>query len=289
MKARGPAEARTPSGIFYRRHGPVDAGSALLLCHGLASNSSRWNELGRAIDLPPGWCMICPDLRGHGRSQWRGKISHRVWIDDLLAILDHAKITRAVIGGHCMGANLALHFAHQQSQRCNGLVLIEPMLAQARAVKQRRQARMRWLLPSLATMARFVNGLGIYRRNMPVLDLEELDRTTRQSMAEQGNTESMTSRYASPIPDLKYISTAAYMQSLNETIKPVPPLSQIGQPALGLISTGGMFGDPELTRRALCEMPDCRVEQLQAEHWIPTEQPEQMRNLISQWLLTRFG
>lgn len=289
MKAGIPAEARSTTGIFYRLHGPDDARSALLLCHGLASNSSRWNELGRAIVLPPGWCMICPDLRGHGRSQWRGTIRHRVWINDLLEILDHANIERAVIGGHCMGANLALQFAHHQPQRCNGMVLIEPMLAQARNVRQRRQARMRWLLSFLATAARLVNGLGIYRRNMPVLDLEELDRATRKSMAEHGNTESMTSRYASPIPDLKYISTAAYCQSLNETLRPVPPMQTLTQPALGLISTGGLFGDPELTRQALCEMPDCRVEQLQAEHWIPTEQPEQMRNLISEWLLTRFG
>jgi len=289
VNAGTPDEARSTSGVFYRRHGPADAHSALLLCHGLASNSSRWNELGRSLELPPGWCLLCPDLLGHGRSQWRGPISFRIWIGDLMEILDHANIERAVIGGHCMGANLALHFAHRQPQRYDGLVLIEPMLAQARTARQRRQARMRWLLPCIALAARLANRLGVYRRSMPVLDLEELDRATRKSMAEQGNTESMTSRYASPIPDLKYISTSAYMQSLNETLRSAPPMQALAQPALGLISTGGLFGDPELTRQALCEMPDCQVEQLQAEHWIPTEQPEAMRNLISEWLLTRFG
>lgn len=288
MNAIACTDTRTSSGMFYQRYGAGPADNALVLCHGLASNASRWRELAKALPLPSGWLLLCPDLRGHGRSQWRGKLDRHVWGGDLAEMLDTEGIEKAVIGGHCMGANLALHFARNRPERCCGLILIEPMLAQARVGRMRIKTVLRWILPAMAWSARLVNALGIRRGELPVLDLHELDRKTRQAMEEQGSEHAMTSRYASPLPDLQYLSRAAYFQALCETLKPVPPLSLISQPSLGLISSGGMFGDPELTRRALAEMPDCRIETLAARHWIPTEQPEQMRELIGQWLLTRF-
>ncbi len=288
MKDRPVLELRTASGLFYRRHGPTQS-AALVLCHGLASNSSRWNELGRKIELPPGWCLLCPDLRGHGHSQRRGRLTRETWMLDLLELFSREGLERVVLGGHCMGANLALSMASRHPESVDGLALIEPMLPQARKGRMRVKTALRWLLPILALAARGANLVGISRGQRPVLDLEQLDRKTRAAMEKQGDARAMTSRYASPLPDLQYIPAHSYLQALTETLRRLPPLTGIGQPALGLVSSGGLFGDPELTRRALASMPDCQVETLEAEHWIPTEQPEALRRLLSQWLGARFG
>lgn len=281
-------EQRTASGLFFRRHGEA-SGSALVLCHGLASNSSRWNELGKNIALPPGWCLICPDLRGHGHSQRRGRLTSEIWMGDLLELFAEQELNRVVLGGHCMGANLALRMASRHPASVQGLVLIEPMLPQARKGRMRVKSALRWLLPLLALAARGANLVGISRGQRPVLDLEALDRKTRAAMAEAGDSSAMTSRYASPLPDLQYIPTHSYLQALTETLRRLPSLAEIRQPALGLISSGGLFGDPELTRKALAGLQDCQVETLQAEHWIPTEQPHALRERLSRWLGTRFG
>ncbi len=288
MSKREVHELRTKSDLFFRRHGSVED-SALILCHGLASNSSRWNELGKNIQLPPGWCLICPDLRGHGNSQRRGRLTSEIWMADLLELFDDQGLKRVVLGGHCMGANLAMRMASQYPESVQGLALIEPMLPQARKGKMRVKTALRWLLPALAMAARGANLVGISRGQRPVLDLEALDRKTRAAMEEAGDSSAMTSRYASPLPDLQYIPTHSYLQALTETLRRLPPLTKIQQPALGLISSGGLFGDPELTRQALATLPDCQIETLEAEHWIPTEQPEALRELLSQWLTTRFG
>lgn len=282
-------ENRTRSGMFFRCHGSLQPRAALVLCHGLASNSTRWNELAGQLSLPPGWCLLCPDMRGHGHSTWRGRLHSRSWMRDLVDMLDQAGLKAAVIGGHCMGANLALRFAHRHPEHCQGLVLIEPMLPQARVGKMRLKTLLRWLLPPLIFFPRLVNSFGIRRYQIPVLDLETLDRKTRQAMRDEGSKQAMTRRYAAPWSDLRYIPVAAYLQSLLETLRRLPPMAQVSAPTLAMISSGGMFGDPELTRQSLAEIPDCRIETLQARHWIPTEQPQAMRELLSEWLFTRFG
>lgn len=282
-------EHRGNNGIYYRHYGDAEAASTLILCHGLASNASRWHELAGRIKLPPGWCLICPDLRGHGRSQWRGRLTSKVWMRDLIEIIESLDFRQVVVGGHCMGANLAIRFGLAHPEYCNGLVLVEPMLAQARVGKMRIKTVLRWILPWIGLGALAINKLGIHRRDMPVLDLAELDRETRAAMNEQGNDKAMTSRYASPLPDLKYISTAAYMQALTETLKRLPALDAITQPVLGLISSGGLFGDPGLTEKSLQTIPNADVHHVQARHWIPTEQPEVLRELIEAWLPIRFG
>ncbi len=282
-------EHRSASGIYYRCYGREQAHSALILCHGLASNSSRWHELASQISMPEGWFVLCPDLRGHGRSQWRGRLTSKRWMDDLVEIIESEQLETTVVGGHCMGANLAIRFGLAHPGHCDGLMLVEPMLPQARTGKMHVKSVLRWVLPWIGLSALAVNMLGIHRREMPVLDLSELDRKTRQAMAEEGNDQAMTSRYASPLPDLQYISTTAYMQALTETLKRVPPLDAITQPALCLISSGGMFGDPDLTEKALKTIPHAENHRLQARHWIPTEQPEALKERTEAWLLTHFG
>jgi pimeloyl-ACP methyl ester carboxylesterase len=148
---------------------------------------------------------------------------------------------------------------------------------------------LRWLLPGLSLGVRLLNALGIKRRTIGTIDLEQLDRQTRRQMNQAGSQEAMLKRYAVPLKDLDHMATAAYLQALTETLRALPAFQAIAQPSLALVSKGGLFGDPDKTRRALTDLPEVEIVELDAVHWIPTEQPEALRTTLERWLLTRFS
>ena len=274
---------RDGTSLFYRCW-PGPAERTLVMCHGLASNGTRWREFADMAHEQCDWQIICPDLRGHGQSTYRGKLNSNHWMDDLLAVLDRAGCERAVIGGHCLGANLAMRMALHHPDRVSGLVLVEPMLPAALHGPLRFIRPMRWLLPALAWPVRALNALGIHRRSLPVLDLSELDRNTRAAMAEHGSHEAMLGRYAKPNKDMFYMPVATYLQALYQVLREVGPIEHIQHPALALLSGGALLADPDLSRDRLETMPNVRIEQIDALHWIPTEQPEAMTRAIVTFL-----
>ncbi len=274
---------RDGTSLFYRCW-PGPAERTLLMCHGLASNGTRWREFADMAHEQCDWQIVCPDLRGHGRSSFRGRLDSRDWMDDLLAILDRIGCERAVFGGHCLGANLAMRLALHHPDRVAGLVLVEPMLPAALHGPLRFIRPIRWLLPALAWPVRLLNAAGIHRRSLPVLDLSELDRNTRAAMAEHGSHQAMLGRYARPNKDMFYMPVATYLQALYQVLREIGPIERIDQPALALLSRGALLADPDKSREGLGRMSGVRIEQIDALHWIPTEQPEAMTRAIVKFL-----
>lgn len=283
-------EARDGARLFYRvQRARPDGGRALVLLHGFASNGTRWSEFAARSEALRRWTLITPDLRGHGRSPWRGRLTSEHWVADIVTILAAEGYARAVVGGHCLGANTALRFAHAHPGRTTGLALIEPMLPAALGGSLGRLRRLRGLLPALAAPVRGLNALGVQRGDLPVLDLAKLDRQSRAALAESGDPAALTRRHGAIRHDLRYMAVAAYLQALAEVVRPLPPLAGIEAPALVLLSAGGLFGDPDMTRAHFDRLPDARSETLDAQHWIPTEQPEAMATLLDRWLLALAG
>lgn len=255
----------------------------IVLIHGMASNMTRWSEFSEQTTLKRSWDLLRLDLRGNGSSIFRGRISMETWCDDIAAILDAEGYSRAILVGHCLGANIAARFATRYPERTAGLILIEPLFPQAFTGALRKFRPFNKLLSPLIGLIRLLNRLGVYRRHFPRLDLRELDRETKNLMAEAGRPEALVQRYASPFFDLHFLPTTAYLQCLRELYRPLPPLAEIKTPMLLLFSTGKVFSDPEL-ERGLCEaLHDCRTEVLDSHHWIPTEKPSEMRAAIERW------
>jgi pimeloyl-ACP methyl ester carboxylesterase len=255
----------------------------LVLIHGAASNMTRWSEFFEQTTLTQTWDLMRLDLRGHAGSLWRGRISMEIWCDDLATILDAEGYGRAVVGGHCLGANLALHFAHRHAQRTQGLVLIEPMPPATQAGIMRRAQRLAPLLRLATSAVLMMNRLGIRRRRLEQLDLKQLDAVTRVSMAAQGNPDAMSRQYASPLLDLRSMPSAVYLQDLVQVGRPLPPFAAIRPPVLALTASGTGFTDPALVTQMLAAVPHLTLKRLDALHWIPTEQPQAMRLAIEQW------
>jgi len=275
--------------IAYARSGAPGAARALLLVHGVASNMSRWSEFVGQTALSDSWILLRLDLRGQGRSIHRGRIGMAEWCADLAAILEAEGIGRAVVVGHCLGANIALQFAARCPASVAGLVLVEPMPPDALAGEMRRIANLRPLLIALAWLTRALNTLGIHRRRLAELDLEQLDRETRAALAAGPRGEALLARYASPFADLRSTPTGAYLQALTAVTAPWPELKRIAAPVLALLSARSSFTDPQRTRAALGALPDCETVELDARHWIPTEQPQAMRAAIETWVARKFA
>jgi pimeloyl-ACP methyl ester carboxylesterase len=253
-----------------------------VLLHGVGSNMTRWSEFSSQTALAESWDLLRLDLRGHGLSHHRGRIGMAEWCADLSAILAAEGYRQAVIAGHCLGASIGMEFAVRQPSRTAGLVLIEPVFRPALIGGMARLARLRPGFIWLAHLMRALNAVGIRRRRLAPLDLETLDRETRALMARPNATDALA-RYVSPLFDLRTTATAVYLQSLIALTGPPVDLRAIRAPVLALLTRVGDFTDRALTLRFLGSLADCRTVTMEARHWIPTEQPEAMREAIESW------
>jgi len=270
--------------IAYRVSRAAAPRGTLVLLHGLASNLTRWWSFVAETRLAGRWNILRVDLRGHGGSLFRGRVGMQAWSDDLAAILAQETPGPAVLAGHCLGANLALQFAQRYPQTTAGLVLIEPMFRDALRGPLARAAQLRPLLQAAALVLRATAALGLHRRRLSALDLEQLDRFARAAM-QQGAGAFPQERYSSPWEDLKTLPGSVYVQDLLAVTEALPPLAEIRAPTLALVSSGAAFTHPGLTARHLAVLPHCETLLLEARHWIPTEQPEAMRRAIDEWCL----
>ena len=276
---------REGASIAYRRwHAPASAPIAppLVLIHGAASNFTRWSEFVEQTQLRETRDILRLDLRGHAQSLYRGRIGLEIWSDDIAAILRHEGFERALIAGHCLGANTAIMFGTRHPQMTASLILLEPILHTALTGQLRRLRPFTSFLKLAITGIRMLNRVGLHRRHIEILNLPELDREFRARLQKPGGEEALKKRYASPLHDLKIMPSANFLQDLVEVTRPLP-LMDIRAPFLALLSTGSTFADPTLTRAALERLPNGTTQTLESKHWIPTEQPQAMRNAIEDW------
>jgi pimeloyl-ACP methyl ester carboxylesterase len=279
------ARALTVAGVAlrYRLSRSGSPRPPLVLLHGVASNFTRWSEFVEYTTLKESRDVLRVDLRGHGESLTRASTGMERWSDDLAAILDAEGYRQAVLAGHSLGANLAVHFAQRHPARVAGLVLIDPVASEALRGRARWIGRIAPLARPLIGVVRFLNRLGLHRRRLPVLDLRELDEAARKELLAAGRAEAFVRRYGSPCADLAFVPTAIYLQDVIEFVRPLPPLAPIGAPVLALLSRGITFTDLEATARLLRALPRVEIELLDAYHWPLTEQPVAVRAAIERW------
>jgi pimeloyl-ACP methyl ester carboxylesterase len=107
----------------------VDWGNAdkppLLLIHGGRDHCRNWD--GTAEALRDEWHVICPDLRGHGDSQWSldGSYTMAGYIYDLAQLVHQQRLAPVSIIAHSLGGNIALRYAGLYPECVNRLVAIE--------------------------------------------------------------------------------------------------------------------------------------------------------------------
>lgn len=96
----------------------------VLAPHGITASHRSWPHVAAA--LAGEITLVAPDLRGRGGSAGLpGPYGMGAHADDLVAILDHLGVERAVIAGHSMGAYVATTTAVLHPDRVRSLVLID--------------------------------------------------------------------------------------------------------------------------------------------------------------------
>ena len=99
-------------------------GPPVLALHGLAS-SGNWYERV-AAQLSPGYRIIAPDQRGHGRTtQAPSGYDWQTLAQDMAGLLDHLELNQVAVLGHSWGGHVATNLAARFAQRVSLLVLID--------------------------------------------------------------------------------------------------------------------------------------------------------------------
>lgn len=256
-----------------------------MLLHGLASNHTRWNEFVEQTSLAATHDLLTPDLRGHGASATvndHGDLD--VWVSDLLTLLNGTGHDRAVIVGHSLGAQVAMHFAAKHPERTTSLFLIDPVLHTALLPENQWILTASPVFSAAAAAIRFANRLGIYRRHIEPLDLRELDRAARIALQSPENTEAFIKQYSSTRADLKHIHTAQYLQDVVELLRPAPDFARLHCPVRVLLSTGATFAGVSATRRDFSALTNVSFAAIDCHHWPVTERPEEVRLAIETWV-----
>jgi len=119
--------------IGYDEYG--EGARPIVLIHGLLMNRRMFERLGPAL-AKRGNRVICVDLLGHGRSDQPDDLRHYsmpLFAEQIVALLDHLGLERAVIGGTSLGANVGLELAVRHPDRVQALFIEMPVLDNALA------------------------------------------------------------------------------------------------------------------------------------------------------------
>lgn len=99
-------------------------GPAVLVCNGLGTNAYAWPAL---LDPGCGVRVVSWNHRGVGGSDRpvdRSRVSIDEYVDDAIAVLDHAGIDSCVVVGWSFGVNTAFELAIRQPHRVRGLLAV---------------------------------------------------------------------------------------------------------------------------------------------------------------------
>ncbi len=227
--------------------------------------------------------MLRLDLRGHDKSMRRDKFNMEIWSQDLLGTLKAEDYPHAVLIGHSLGAQLAIHLANYQADQVKGLVLIGPVFEKALKGSMRWASYLRPVIALLVGIIRLLDWLGLYRRRLPNRNLRALNEKMRTTSLASDQYEEMIDRYSSPWADLKVFPTANFIQEIMQMVRSLPLLSSIKMPVLIPLSRDVTYTDPDRSRKMMIRIPDVKIVPIDAYHWPLTERPVKVRQTIESW------
>ena len=114
--------------LHYAERGDA-GGPAVVLIHGLLWSARMFERLCASL---PSHRMLLLDLHGHGKSSAPAAPARYTWAslaDDVVGLLDHLAIERAVVGGLSLGANVTLATAQRHPDRVRAMVVEMPVLS----------------------------------------------------------------------------------------------------------------------------------------------------------------
>jgi 3-oxoadipate enol-lactonase len=126
----------------YHISGDSSAARTLVLLHAFPLGTGMFAPQERAF---PGWRLVIPALPGFDGSAPAAASTIDAYAGDLLRLLDHLNIERALFGGVSLGGYLAFGVLRRQPERVSGLILADtrsaPDAPDARPGREKMRAR----------------------------------------------------------------------------------------------------------------------------------------------------
>jgi pimeloyl-ACP methyl ester carboxylesterase len=101
-------------------------GTPLILLHGLADTYKMWHTSGYVESLKKEYKLILIDARGHGDSDKPHDSEAyviKLMVNDVVAVLDDLKISKAHFIGYSMGGRMGFGIAEYSPQRFHSLII----------------------------------------------------------------------------------------------------------------------------------------------------------------------
>lgn len=110
--------------LHYADWGNADA-PPLILLHGGRDHARSWDWI--AEQLCEDWHVICPDLRGHGDSEWASDGNYEMlpYVYDLAQLIHQLDLAPVSIVAHSLGGNISLRYTGLYPDNVSKLVAIE--------------------------------------------------------------------------------------------------------------------------------------------------------------------
>jgi pimeloyl-ACP methyl ester carboxylesterase len=144
-----PVVERGDLSLYYAERGPSH-GAPIVLLHGLLLSSRAMERLAAGL---PDHRVYLLDLHGHGRST-RPRDVDRYSVDeltdDVVTLLDHLGIGRAVVGGMSLGANVTLQLALRHPERVRAMILEMPVFARGLPIGRPAFTALSWFFSAAA-------------------------------------------------------------------------------------------------------------------------------------------
>ncbi|WP_171102243.1 alpha/beta fold hydrolase [Ruegeria sp. HKCCD7255] len=114
---------------LFVRHNATPQKPALLLLHGYPQTSAMWHLI--APFFAEDYHVICPDLRGYGRSEKpasqpdHSSYSKRAMAQDIVGVLDHFGYETSLVCGHDRGGRVAHRLGLDHPDRVRALTVLD--------------------------------------------------------------------------------------------------------------------------------------------------------------------
>ena len=257
--------------LYVEEHG---GGEPVVLLHGWPDSGRLWRRQVPFL-AERGFLVIIPDLRGLGRSEVPAEVrAYRLTtaVGDITGLLDACGVQSAHVVGHDWGAAVAWLTAALAPQRVRTLTALS--VPHPLTPPTMRQREMAWY-------QLFFQFKGIAEAHL-VADDWALLREFATGYADIEQAIADLSRPGALTASLNW-----YRANLApRPPAPPPDLPPVTAPTLGIWSANDRYLDGERMRRSAAFVRGpWRYEQIAgASHWIPLDAPDQLNDLLADWL-----
>jgi 3-oxoadipate enol-lactonase len=116
--------------LNFQDTGELNSTNTIVFVHGFPFSLEMWSGQIKVLSEIKDLRVITYDIRGHGKSEiGDGQYSIELFVDDLVALLDHLNVTKTILCGFSMGGYIALRAIERNPDRFNALVLCDTQSA----------------------------------------------------------------------------------------------------------------------------------------------------------------